>query len=149
MGSVNKVFLIGNLGRDAEQRSTPSGRTVSNFSLATSRTWTDKGSGQRQERTEWHRVEVWGPQAETLQPYLIKGKQIWVEGRLQTDEWNDQSGNKRYTTKIVADRITLLGGPGGSGGGGRHTPSGGGQDMPAAGGGGAGPADLTEDDIPF
>ena len=147
MGSVNKVFLIGNLGRDAEQRHTANGRAVSNFTLATTDSWTDKASGQRQERTEWHRVVVWGRQSESLQPYLNKGKQICVEGRLQTREWNDRDGNKRYTTEVQADRITLLGGRGGAeGGAGR-------QDMAAgdggAGDGGAGPAELTEDDIPF
>ena len=156
MGSVNKVFLVGNLGRDAELRHTPNGRAVCNFSLATTYRWTDKGSGQRQERTEWHRVDLWGPRGEALQRYLTKGTQIYVEGRLQTDEWNDQSGNKRYTTKIVAQDIELLGGGsrGGEGGGGRDMTSGGGyggggrQDMPG-GGGESGPADLNEDDIPF
>lgn len=157
MGSVNKVFLVGNLGRDAELRHTPNGRAVCNFSLATTYRWTDKGSGQRQERTEWHRVDLWGPRGEALQRYLTKGTQIYVEGRLQTDEWNDQSGNKRYTTKIVAQDIELLGGGsrGGDGGGGRDMTSGGGdyggggrQDMPG-GGGESGPADLNEDDIPF
>ena len=152
MGSVNKVFLIGNLGRDAEQRHTTNGTAVSTLNLATTDTWTDK-SGQRQERTEWHRVVVWDRQSESLQPYLTKGKQICVEGRLQTREWNDRDGNKRYTTEIRADRITLLGGRGG--GGGRDTAAGGGdyggggrQDMPG-GGGESGPADLNEDDIPF
>ena len=156
MGSVNKVFLVGNLGRDAEQRHTTAGRAVSNFTLATTDTWTDKASGQRQERTEWHRVVVWGRQAESLQPYLNKGKQICVEGRLQTREWNDRDGNKRYTTEVVADRITLLGSRGGGeGGGGRDMTAGGGdyggggrQDMPG-GGGESGPAELNEDDIPF
>ena len=117
MGSVNKVFLIGNLGRDAEQRHTPNGTAVSNFTLATTDMWTDK-SGQRQERTEWHRVVVWDRQSESLQPYLTKGKQICVEGRLQTREWNDRDGNKRSTTEIRADRITLLGSRGGGSGGG-------------------------------
>ncbi len=141
MGSVNKVFLIGNLGRDAEQRHTANGTAVSNFSLATTDMWTDK-SGQRQERTEWHRVVVWDRQAESLQPYLTKGKQICVEGRLQTREWNDRDGNKRYTTEIRADRITLLGGRGGPGGGaGRHDA--------ATGEAEAAPPELTEDDIPF
>ena len=154
MGSVNRVFLVGNLGRDVEVRHTPSGNAVGNFSLATTDNWTDK-SGQRQERTEWHRVDVWGRQAESLQPYLTKGKQICVEGRLQTDEWNDRDGNKRYTTKIVANRITLLGGRGDGGGrgdvGGDRGDFGGGpgpQDAPT-GGGGSAPAELTEDDIPF
>ncbi len=145
MGSVNKVFLIGNLGRDAEQRHTANGTAVGNFSLATTDTWTDK-SGQRQERTEWHRVVVWDRQAESLQPYLTKGKQICVEGRLQTREWNDRDGNKRSTTEIRADRITLLGGRGGSGGG-----SGGDSDRHdmSAGEGATAPPELTEDDIPF
>ena len=150
MGSVNKVFLIGNLGRDAEQRHTPNGTAVSNFSLATTDMWTDK-SGQRQERTEWRRVVVWDRQAESLQPYLTKGKQICVEGRLQTRDWNDRDGNKRSTTEIRADRITLLGSRGGDSGGG----SGGGsgrydrQDNTSAGDGEAAPPELTEDDIPF
>ena len=144
---VNKVLLIGNLGRDAEQRHTTSGTAVSTLNLATTDTWTDK-SGQRQERTEWHRVVVWDRMAESLQPYLVKGKQIYVEGRLQTREWNDRDGNKRYTTEIRADRIKLLGGrgdSGGGGGGGRDMAAGRGQDTPAGGG----PAELTEDDIPF
>ena len=140
MGSVNKVFLIGNLGRDAEQRHTTNGTAVSTLNLATTDTWTDK-SGQRQERTEWHRVVVWDRQAESLQPYLTKGKQICVEGRLQTREWNDRDGNKRYTTEIRADRITLLGGRGGGTGPGRTDA--------AAGDAESGPAELTEDDIPF
>ena len=141
MGSLNKVFLIGNLGRDAEQRHTSSGTAVSNFSLATTDMWTDK-SGQRQERTEWHRVVVWDRQAESLQPYLTKGKQICVEGRLQTREWNDRDGNKRNTTEIRADRITLLGGRGGSDG----SP---GRRDAATGEGESAPPELTEDDIPF
>jgi single-strand DNA-binding protein len=144
MGSLNKVFLIGNLGRDAEQRHTTSGRAVSNFTLATTDNWTDKSSGQRQERTEWHRVVVWGRQAESLQPYLTKGKQICVEGRLQTREWNDRDGNKRSTTEVQADRITLLGGRGGSDGspGRRDAATATGEDEAA-------PPELTEDDIPF
>ena len=144
MGSVNKVFLVGNLGRDAEQRHTAAGRAVSNFTLATTDTWTDKTSGQRQERTEWHRVVVWGRQAESLQPYLTRGKQICVEGRLQTREWNDRDGNKRYTTEVQADRITLLGSRGG-GGERQDMAADREQDAPAGGG----PAELTDDDIPF
>lgn len=149
MGSVNRVFLVGNLGRDAELRHTPSGSAVSNFSMATTDNWTDK-AGQRQERTEWHRVDVWGRQAESLQPYLTKGKQIFVEGRIQTDEWNDRDGNKRYTTKIVANRITLLGGSRGDSGGGRGDSGGGFQqhEAPPEEGGEAS-QELNEDDIPF
>jgi single-strand DNA-binding protein len=113
MGTVNKVILVGNLGRDAELRYTPAGAAVATLSLATTEVWNDKG-GQRQEKTEWHRVVLWGKQAETLNEYLMKGKQIYVEGRLQTREWNDKDGNKRYTTEIRGDRVVLLGGGGGA-----------------------------------
>ena len=109
MGSVNKVFLIGNLGGDAERRRTAAGTAVCNLSLATSEHWTDKAK-QRQERTDWHRIVVWDRQAESLEQYLTKGKQICVEGRLQTRNWTDRNGKKRYTTEICADRVTLLGG---------------------------------------
>ncbi len=151
MGSVNKVILVGNLGRDAELRYTPGGAAVATLNLATTEVWNDK-QDQRQEKTEWHRVVLWGKQAESLQEYLTKGKQIYVEGRLQTRQWDDKDGNKRYTTEIKADRITLLGG--GGGGGGR---SGGGGGMERGGGGhsSAGGMDeppmepITDDDIPF
>src|SRR6267378_4429394 len=112
MGSVNKVILVGNLGRDAELRYTPGGAAVATINMATTEVWNDK-AGQRQEKTEWHRVVLWGKQAESLAEYLTKGKQIYVEGRLQTRQWDDKDGNKRYTTEIKADRITLLGGGGG------------------------------------
>src|SRR5690242_9921880 len=148
MGSVNKVILVGNLGRDAELRYTPGGAAVATLNLATTEVWNDK-SNQRQEKTEWHRVILWGKQAESLQEYLTKGKQIYVEGRLQTRQWDDKDGNKRYTTEIKADRITLLGG-GGSGGGGR---SAGGMDRGSSqmsGGGDEPPMEpISEDDIPF
>src|SRR5438477_10895599 len=115
MGSVNKVILVGNLGRDAELRYTPGGAAVATLSMATTEVWNDKG-GQRQEKTEWHRVVVWGKQAESLSEYLTKGKQIYIECRLQTRQWDDKDGNKRYTTAIRADRLTLpAGGGGGSG----------------------------------
>jgi single-strand DNA-binding protein len=114
MGSVNKVILVGNLGRDAELRYTPGGAAVATLNLATTEVWNDRNQ-QRQEKTEWHRVVLWGKQAESLQEYLTKGKQIYVEGRLQTRQWDDKEGNKRYTTEIKADRITLLGGGGGGG----------------------------------
>ena len=97
MGSVNKVILVGNLGRDAELRYTPGGAAVATLNLATTEVWNDK-QGQRQEKTEWHRCVLWGKQAESLQEYLVKGKQIYVEGRLQTRQWDDKDGNKRYTT---------------------------------------------------
>ena len=115
MGSVNKVILVGNLGRDAELRYTPGGAPVATINLATTEVWNDKG-GQRQEKTEWHRVVLWGKTAESLNEYLTKGKQIYVEGRLQTRQWDDKDGNKRYTTEIRGDRVVLLGGGGGGGG---------------------------------
>src|SRR5919206_3689145 len=113
MGSVNKVILVGNLGRDAELRYTPGGAAVAKFSLATTEKWTDK-AGSPQERTEWHNIDLWGKQAETLAEYLTKGKQVYVEGRLQSDEYTDKEGNKRKTTRVRCDRVVLLGG-GGSG----------------------------------
>src|SRR6476619_3993701 len=115
MGSVNKVILVGNLGRAAELRYTPGGAAVATLNLATTETWNDK-EGQRQEKTEWHRVVLWGKQAETLNQCLQKGKQIYVEGRLQTRQWDDKDGNKRYTTEIRGDRIVLLSSGGGGGG---------------------------------
>jgi single-strand DNA-binding protein len=148
MGSVNKVILVGNLGRDAELRYTPGGAAVATLNMATTEVWNDKG-GQRQEKTEWHRVVLWGKQAESLSEYLTKGKQIYIEGRLQTRQWDDKDGNKRYTTEIRADRVTLLGG-GGGGGARSAAPRGGGDDMGGhAPGPDAGPEPLTDDDIPF
>jgi single-strand DNA-binding protein len=143
MGSVNKVILVGNLGRDAEVRFTPGGQPVATLNLATTEQWNDK-EGQRQEKTEWHRIVLWGKQAESLQQYLVKGKQIYVEGRLQTRQWDDKEGVKRYTTEIKADRVTLLG----SGGGGMRS---GAVDREAGSHPGAmnEPADVPEDDIPF
>lgn len=111
MGSLNKAILIGNLGRDAELRYTPGGAAVAKFSLATSETWTDK-SGQKQERTEWHNVDLWGKTAETLTEYLTKGKQVYVEGRIQTNEYTDKDGVKRKATSVRCDRLVLLGGGG-------------------------------------
>ena len=119
MGSVNKVILVGNLGRDAELRYTPGGAPVATLNLATTEVWNDK-AGQKQEKTEWHRIVLWGKSAESLNEYLTKGKQIYVEGRLQTRQWDDKDGNKRYTTEIRGDRIVLLGGGGGGGGGARR-----------------------------
>ena len=147
MGSVNKVILVGNLGRDAELRYTPGGAAVATLNMATTEVWNDKG-GQRQEKTEWHRVVVWGKQAESLSEYLTKGKQIYIEGRLQTRQWDDKDGNKRYTTEIRADRDTLLGG----GGGARSAAaSRGSDDMGAHAPSGPDPTSepLTDDDIPF
>lgn len=107
--SINKVMLIGRLGQDPELKYTPSGSAVCNFSLATSETWTDK-SGQKQERTEWHRVVVWGKLAELCNQYLAKGRQAFVEGSLQTRQWEDKQGGKRYTTEINAKNVQFLGG---------------------------------------
>jgi single-strand DNA-binding protein len=146
MGSVNKVILVGNLGRDAELRYTPAGAAVATLNMATTEVWNDK-NGQRQEKTEWHRVVLWGKPAESLTEYLTKGKQIYVEGRLQTRQWDDKDGNKRYTTEIRGDKVVLLGGGGGRGaamdrGGdaGAHHPASPGPESPDP---------LTDDDIPF
>jgi single-strand DNA-binding protein len=147
MGSVNKVILVGNLGRDAEMRYTPGGAAVATLNLATTEVWNDK-AGQKQEKTEWHRIVLWGKTAESLNEYLTKGKQIYVEGRLQTRQWDDKDGNKRYTTEIRGDRIVLLGGGGGGGGARQQTRGAGassGIDEPM----GEPVSELTDDDIPF
>jgi single-strand DNA-binding protein len=151
MGSVNKVILVGNLGRDAELRYTPGGAAVATLNMATTENWTDK-SGQKQEKTEWHRVVFWGKVAESLTEYLTKGKQIYIEGRLETRQWNDKDGNKRYTTEIKGDKIVLLGGGGGRSGGGMSR--GGGEEsmgggQPSHGGADIPDTPLTDDDIPF
>jgi single-strand DNA-binding protein len=153
MGSVNKVILVGNLGRDAELRYTPGGAAVATLNMATTEVWNDK-AGQKQEKTEWHRVVLWGKSAETLSEYLTKGKQIYVEGRLQTRQWDDKDGNKRYTTEIRGDRIVLLSGGGGGMGAGRTQARGAGAGAPAGGGEHMEPmgepiSELTDDDIPF
>jgi len=106
-GSVNKVILIGRLGKDPEMRFTPSGRAVTNFTMATNENWTDQ-SGERQERTDWHRIVVWGKLAENCAKLLSKGKQVYIEGRLQTRQWDDRDGNKRYTTEVVANQMQIL-----------------------------------------
>ncbi len=108
MASLNKVMLIGNLGRDPEIRYMPSGDAMANLNIATTDTWKDK-SGEKQERTEWHRVVMFGKQAEIAGEYLKKGSQIYIEGRLQTRKWTDKSNVERYTTEIVADRMQMLG----------------------------------------
>ena len=151
MGSVNKVILVGNLGRDAELRYTPGGAAVATLNMATTEVWNDK-AGQKQEKTEWHRVVLWGKTAESLAEYLTKGKQIYVEGRLQTRQWDDKDGNKRYTTEIRSDRVVLLSGGGGGRGGGMSRSSGADEGMGghAPGPGHDGPDQpLTDDDIPF
>jgi single-strand DNA-binding protein len=145
---LNKVMLIGNLGRDPEVRSTPSGQQVATFTLATNRRWTDK-AGQRQEQTEWHQVVCWGKSAEIAGHYLTKGKQIFVEGRIQTRSWDDrQTGEKKYRTEIICDNFQMLGQRGGGGAPEMDTAA------PAAGGpsydeGLGGPGAPEDDDIPF
>jgi single-strand DNA-binding protein len=171
---VNKVILIGNLGKDPEVRYTSGGQGVANLRIATSRSWTDKASGQRKEETEWHDVEVWGKQAEQCGEYLAKGRQVFIEGRLKTDKWQDKtSGQERTRVKVVAENVRFLGGgargagagAAGAGGAARGGPpdemgppggfedhggdiggSGGGHGGGGHGGGGAGGG---SDDIPF
>ena len=119
MGSLNKATLIGNLGKDPEVRSIPSGAKVANFSIATSESYTDK-NGQKVDKTEWHNIVMWRGLAEVAEKYLRKGSQVYVEGRLQTRSWDDQNGQKRYTTEIVADNMVMLGRPGAGGAPGRE-----------------------------
>ena len=164
MASVNKVILIGNLGRDPEVRYLPSGDAVANFSVATTEKWKDK-NGEMQEQTEWHRIAFFGRQAEICGEYLRKGSSVYVEGRLQTRKWTDKDGNERYTTEVRGDRMQMLGARGG--GGGREMPemdsappseSAAPAKRPAATAGAAGAAggakkstgfDDLDDDIPF
>ena len=115
MASVNKVILVGNLGRDPELRYTKGGQAVANFTLATNERWNDK-DGNTQERTEWHRIVVWGKPAENCAQYLQKGRSVYIEGRLQTREWEDKDGHKRYTTEIVGQTVQFLGSRGEGGG---------------------------------
>ena len=137
MAGVNKAILIGNLGRDPELKYTQSGQAVVNFSIATSENWTDK-SGEKQERTEWHRIVAWGKTGELCAQYLSKGRTVYVEGRIQTREWEDREGQKRTTTEINAQTVTFIGGRGDSGGaaGGGGSAAGGGGGSAAGGGGG-------------
>lgn len=154
MASVNKVILIGNLGRDPEVRYNPDGGAMANISIATTDTWKDKQSGEKQERTEWHRIVFFGKLAEIAGEYLKKGSPVYVEGRLQTRKWQDKEGQERYTTEIVADRMQMLG----SRGGGsepmtRESPpkeiASGGKSGKSSGSGKGGGFDDLEDDIPF
>ncbi|MDA8382419.1 MAG: single-stranded DNA-binding protein [Betaproteobacteria bacterium] len=149
MASVNKVILIGNLGADPEVRYMPSGDAVTNARLATTDTWKDK-NGEKQERTEWHRVSFFGKLAEIAGEYLKKGSAVYVEGRLQTRKWQDKDGQERYTTEIVADRMQMLGGRGAVGGASASAPA---ESIaapaPGARSGGSGGFDDFEDDIPF
>ncbi len=127
MASVNKAIVLGNLGRDPELRHTGSGKAVATLRIATNEQWNDQ-SGERQERTEWHSVVVWGRQAETCNQYLKKGRTVYIEGRLQTRKWQDKEGQDRYTTEIVADRVQFIGG-GAGGAGGQDGGSYGGEDI--------------------
>jgi single-strand DNA-binding protein len=160
-GGVNKVILVGNLGADPDMRFTPSGQGVCELRVATSESWNDK-NGQRQERVEWHRIVVWGKRAEVCSKYLAKGRQVYVEGRIQTRTYDDKDGNKRYITEVIANDVQFLGGgkgetagAAGSGGGGKARDDGppppsdvdfGGTGGGFGGGGGGGGPD---DDIPF
>jgi single-strand DNA-binding protein len=114
---INKVILIGNLGADPETRAIPSGTTVANLRIATSESWRDKQSGEQQERTEWHRVALFGRLAEIAAEYLKKGSQVYIEGSLRTRKWTDKQGNERYSTEIIGNELQMLGGRGGGGGG--------------------------------
>lgn len=113
--SVNKAILVGHLGSDPEVRYTAGGSAVATFNIATNERWTDRTTGDKQERTEWHRIVAWGKLAEICGQYLTKGKQVYIEGRLQTRSWDDRDGNKRYTTEIVANNMVMLGGGSGKG----------------------------------
>ncbi len=144
-GSVNKAIVLGNLGQDPDVRSTSSGQMVANFSLATNRSWTDR-NGQRQEQTEWHKIVAWAKLAEIIEQYLKKGDQVYIEGRLQTRSWEDKSGEKRYTTEIVAQEMVMLGSGGGARGGFGGGPSN--NDSAGPGGGGSGVVE-EDDDLPF
>ena len=141
MKGLNKVMLIGRLGRDPELKYTQGGQSVVKFSLATDEAWTDK-SGEKKNRTEWHNIVVWGKQAETCGQYLAKGRQVYVEGRITNRSYDDKDGNKKYITEIIARDVRFLGGPGQGGGGGGMRDSG----FAAPAGEDAPPPD---DDIPF
>jgi single-strand DNA-binding protein len=142
MAGVNKVILVGNLGRDPEIRYTKDGQAVANFTLATTENFGGR-EGKREERTEWHRIVVWGKTAENCAQYLSKGRTVYIEGRIQTREWEDKEGQKRKTTEVVAQTVQFLGGPRGSGTG--PARESGGFDGPA----GDAPAPAGGDDIPF
>lgn len=168
---VNKVILIGNLGADPETRAMPSGTTVANLRVATSESWRDKQTGEQQERTEWHRVALFGRLAEVAGEYLRKGSQVYIEGSLRTRKWQDKQGNERYSTEIVGNDMQMLGGRGGGAGGGGAGPGAGGPpgggrehlgEDTGGGGGGAGGGggggtgrgsggggEEFDDDIPF
>lgn len=153
---INKVIIVGNVGGDPETRYMPSGSAVTNLTVATNETWKDKQTGEKKERTEWHRVAMFNRLAEIAAEYLRKGSQVYIEGKIRTRKWQDKDGQDRYTTEIIADEMQMLGGRGGAGGGdfgggnqgGGRAPSQGGNQ----GGGNAPPQpgpDDFDDDIPF
>lgn len=154
MASLNKVQLIGNLGKNPEVRHTQSGDAVANFSIATSESWKDKNSGEKKEATEWHTVVVWGRLAEICEKYLAKGSKVFVEGTLRTEKWVDKDGRDRYTTKVVLRgfdaKLIMLGDPKGNGGGSQHRDDDEG-DTPNRGGTGRAPGKRSDldDEIPF
>lgn len=144
MAGINKVIIVGNLGADPEVRYTPSGSAVANFSVATSESWKDKNTGEKKERTEWHRIVVWGKLGELCGEYLSKGRQVYVEGRLQTRSYDDKEGVKRYMTEIIATDVQFLGSK--ESGGGRPA---GGAAPPRDSFGVPGAPPPADDDIPF
>jgi single-strand DNA-binding protein len=155
--SVNKVILVGRLGRDPETRYTGGGQAVANFSVATDESYKDK-AGERQKRTEWHKIVVWGKQAEIAQQYLKKGSLVFIEGRIQSREWQDKEGQKRTSFEIVANNFRMLGGRGDGGGGGsmgggaraeEHDQSGPADDFGGGGGGSHTGPEISDEDIPF
>ncbi len=143
MAGINKVIIIGRLGNDPEVRYTPSGAAVAKFSVATSEEWKDKNTGEKKERTEWHRITAWGKLGEICGEYLAKGRQVYVEGRLQTSSYDDKDGVKRYSTEIVASDVQFLGSK--ESGGGRSSTSA----PPRESFGGQGGPPPADDDIPF
>lgn len=139
MKGVNKVIIVGRLGKDPELKYTPSGAAVANFTVATSEEWKDKDTGEKQERTEWHRIVAWRRLGEICGEYLHKGKEVYIEGKLQTRSWEDRDGNKRYITEIVAQNMQMLGSAGKQGR--AETPE---ERFP-----GEEPVSVPDDDIPF
>ncbi len=139
---INKVIIVGNLGQDPDTRYMPSGGAVTNFTVATNESWKDKQTGEQKDRTEWHKVAMFGRLAEISAEYLRKGSQVYIEGKLRTRKWQDRDGNDRYTTEIIADEMQMLGGRGGG-----SAPMGSGD--PGPGSKPQPPADDFDDDIPF
>ena len=146
---VNKAIIVGTLGQDPEMRYTANGSAVANISVATNETWKDKSTGEAQERTEWHRIVMFGKLAEIAQQYLKKGSQAYFEGRIQTSKWQDNSGNDRYSTEIVANEMQMLGGRAGAGGGAPMESGGQSQSQSKPAPAETAPMDDGFDDIPF